>query len=306
MRVQVAVTDSDWAAFLAARPHLTEANFWIPGGGPKRMGVYNGEPWLFKSRAPENRLVGGAFVSGYTQLSLSVAWETFGEGNGAASEGQMRAAIGRYRVISPDEDPVIGCLTLRAPTFFAWQPRIGADLFAPSIVARKGFELADHPGSPVEAAVLQLLGATTKPGDAPIDVRWPTRGTPQLIVPRVGQQAFRALVTGAYSERCAITGSRILPTLQAAHIQPVERDGQHRIDNGLLLRADVHLMFDRGYLGVDPQRRTLHVSPRLRSTYGNGSYFYDRQGEPIAQPQRRDQRPATEFLEWHMDTVFVT
>ncbi len=63
-------------------------------------------------------------------------------------------------------------------------------------------------------------------------------------------------------------------------------------------------MFDKGYLGVDPQRRTLRVSPKLRSTYGNGSYFYDRQGRPIAAPPRRDQRPATEFLEWHKDTVF--
>lgn len=307
MRVQVAVTDGGWSDYLRARPQLQEINFWVPGGGPKTMGVYPGEPWLFKAKAPaESRLIGGGFVAGYTQLSVSVAWETFGEGNGARSLSEMREAIGRYRQrgIAADEDPTIGCVVLTTPRWFAWAPPLATDLFATSIVARKGFELAEHPGSAVEAATLQLLGATAGLTDPPVDLYWPTRGQPRLVVPRVGQAAFRALVTGAYGERCAITGSRLLPALQAAHIRPVDQAGEHRIDNGLLLRADVHLLFDRGYLGVHPERRTLEVSPKLRSVYGNGDYFYERQGKPLGQPARNDQRPHTEFLSWHRDTVF--
>lgn len=309
MRAQVAVTDTGWFEFLTARPHLREANFWIPSGGPMTMGVRPGEPWLFKSRAPHNRLVGGGYFSGYTRLALSRAWETFGEGNGVASEEDMRAAVGRYRRPGDDRDPEVGCVVLRDVVAFAWAPPIGPDLFAPSIVARKGFELAEHPGSAVEAAVHQLIGASGLPGFVP-DLTWdpsrPMRGEPRPVRPRLGQQGFRALVAGAYRETCAVTGGRILPTLQAAHIRPVDKDGQHRVDNGLLLRADVHLMFDKGYLGVDPRLRTLQVSPRLRTVYGNGDYFYERQGSAITLPARKENRPAPEFLQWHMDTQFLT
>jgi putative restriction endonuclease len=74
---------------------------------------------------------------------------------------------------------------------------------------------------------------------------------------RLGQRSFQAVVLDAYHRRCAITGTHIPPVLQAAHIRPVTEGGEHRLDNGLLLRSDVHILFDRGYLGVDPRYRLL-------------------------------------------------
>ncbi len=79
--------------------------------------------------------------------------------------------------------------------------------------------------------------------------------------------------------------------------------GENRLDHGLLLRSDVHTMFDRGYLAVDPAHRLL-VSPRLRTDFGNGEQFYAKAGEVIALPDRRADRPNREFLEWHLDEVF--
>jgi hypothetical protein len=76
-----------------------------------------------------------------------------------------------------------------------------------------------------------------------------------------------------------------------------------RLDNGLLLRSDVHTLFDRGYVGVDPGYR-LRVSPRLRDDFGNGDQFYARAGQLIDLPARRADRPQREFLEWHLDEVF--
>jgi putative restriction endonuclease len=107
----------------------------------------------------------------------------------------------------------------------------------------------------------------------------------------------------AYGRRCAITGSKIQPVLQAAHIRPITVGGEHRLDNGLLLRSDAHTLFDLGYLGVDPGYR-LHVSPRLREEFGNGEQFYERAGYPIALQTRRTDRLSSEFLEWHLDTIF--
>ena len=128
-------------------------------------------------------------------------------------------------------------------------------------------------------------------------------GDPRLAPYRLGQQAFQAVVLEAYHGHCAITQTKIRPVLQAAHIRPVTEGGEHRLDNGLLLRSDVHTMFDRGYLAIDDNYRLL-VSPRLRGEFGNGERFYANAGEVIELPDRKIDRPQREFLQWHIDTVF--
>ena len=84
-----------------------------------------------------------------------------------------------------------------------------------------------------------------------------------LFVCRLGQGAFRIVVTDTYDRRCALTGERTLPVLEAAHIKPYSSGGAHDITNGLLLRSDLHTLFDRGYLTVTPEYR-LEVSRRIR------------------------------------------
>lgn len=66
----------------------------------------------------------------------------------------------------------------------------------------------------------------------------------------------------------------------------------------------MHTLYDRGYLAVDPKHRLL-VSPRLREEFGNGEEFYTRAGQWIVVPDRRVDRPNPEFLEWHLDEVFL-
>jgi putative restriction endonuclease len=128
-------------------------------------------------------------------------------------------------------------------------------------------------------------------------------GEPRLAPYRLAQRAFQAVVLDRYHGRCAITGTKIRPVLQAAHIRPVTKDGENRIDNGILLRSDVHTMFDNGYLGVSPEHKLL-VSPRLRTDFGNGEQFYAKAGNVIELPDRKTDRPGREFLEWHRETVF--
>ena len=108
----------------------------------------------------------------------------------------------------------------------------------------------------------------------------------------------------AYHRRCAITGSKIRPVLQAAHIRPVTEGGEHALDNGLLLRSDIHTLFDRGYLGIDSGYR-LRVSARLREEFANGDQYYARAGQVITLPAHRSERPAREFIEWHMGEKFL-
>lgn len=303
VRAYVGVTDDRWYEFLRARPHLSEVNFWRPSGAGFQA-LRTGEPFLFKTHAPHDALVGGGFLSRAVKLSLSEAWGLFGEANGVASFEEMRAAIAKYRrhPLGPLEDPEIGCVLLRDVFFVPPHEALPRPSdFAKNLVSGKAYDFAAPNGSAVEAA----LGALLAESLGPQFVQGPTFGESRLVANRLGQQAFKALVLASYQRRCAITGERIKPVLQAAHIRPVSDGGVHRLDNGLLLRSDVHILFDNGYLGLDPAKRTLHVSPRLRSEFGNGEDFYALQGHHLrSEPDRKADRANREFLEWHMDSLF--
>jgi putative restriction endonuclease len=308
VRAYVGVTDAEWYRFLSARPELREVNFWQPSGGREFRVLGTGEPFFFKTHYPHNRVVGGGFFSSSTRLTVSEAWQLFGEANGVDSIEQMRARIGQYRrmPIGADEDPVIGCLFVRDVRFFAEDATVAAPpLFARNIVQGKSYDLADQTVAPYFQELLYLvLGAAVEVDfGEPWHRSGPVFGDPRLAPYRLGQQSFQAVVLSAYHRRCAISGTHIPPVLQAAHIRPVTSGGEHRLDNGLLLRSDVHTLFDRGYVGVDPTYR-LVVSPSLREEFGNGEQFYARAGEVIDLPDRHADRPQREFLEWHLDEVF--
>jgi len=111
------------------------------------------------------------------------------------------------------------------------------------------------------------------------------------------------LVTDAYERRCAVTAERTLPVLEAAHIKPYAQSGAHEIDNGLLLRADLHTLFDRGYVTVTPDMR-FRVSSRIREEFQNGRDYYALDGREVRPPGRRFAPPAREYLQWHSEAVF--
>jgi putative restriction endonuclease len=123
-------------------------------------------------------------------------------------------------------------------------------------------------------------------------------GEPCLILPRLGQGAFRALVTDIYGRRCAITQERTLPALEAAHIRPYGDGGEHEARNGLLLRRDIHSLFDTGYVTVTPDLH-FEVSRRIREEFDNGKQYYALHGQQIMVPEARNQRPDPGALSWH-------
>lgn len=307
MRAVIGVTDSRWAAFLRDRTDLTEANFWAPSGRSAFRALSAGEPFLFKTHWPENQLVGGGFYSGYAALTVHEAWTLFGEGNGVGTEVELAAAIARYRKSQPDVTTVIGCVLLRDLFFLPPGRTLDAPGdFARSIVRFKGYDL-ESTGRHVDLMFDSMLGrAEVRIADDfghPQAVSGPVFGRDQLVRARVGQQVFKGLILTSYDRHCAITGNHIQPTLQAARIRPVSHEGENRVDNGLLLRSDVHTLFDLGYLGIN-QRYELQVSRVLREEWGNGQEFYDRARQAIRVPQLRSNRPDREAIEWHLDTTF--
>jgi len=81
---------------------------------------------------------------------------------------------------------------------------------------------------------------------------------------RVGQAEFRRRLLQEMTALCAFTGSAPASILEASHLYSYAREGKHHNDGGLLLRRDVHRLFDLGELAVDPATWRIDVSPELR------------------------------------------
>lgn len=305
MRFYVGITDVDWFTYLSQGSLPEEVNFWQPSGSTTFRALQPGEPFLFKLHSPHDFIVGGAFFSHFSILPVSLAWSVFGRNNGTETEQEMRARIEHYRRTkpSPAEDYAIGCILLQSPFFLSERDWIPVPDWNKNIVRGKGYDTETEPGKSVWEKVQALIGATEP--ETTLVAHEPTTGVgkPQVVLPRLGQGAFRVIVTDAYRRRCAITHSPVLLVLEAAHIRPFAQGGTHSPRNGILLRQDFHTLFDRGYVTVTPEYK-VEVSRCIKEEFENGREYYALHGKAISMPDRTELRPAPEYLEWHNNNNF--
>jgi putative restriction endonuclease len=307
MNAYVAVTDRDWFDFLSATPNLDEVNFWQPKawGGEFRV-LTRGEPLLFKLKAPYNAIAGGGFFEYYADLPLSLAWDAFGIKNGAASRQAVWERIARLRRDNPAwyEDFTIGCIVLVEPFFWPeelWIPQ-PAD-FSSNIVRGRTYDLASPSGSALWSEVSARISIQASPAIAGALTITGGYAEPALIRRRIGQGTFRVAITEAYQRRCAITREKALPALEAAHIRPFAHTETHYLRNGLLLRSDVHRLFDHGYITVTPDLK-VEASSRMREDFDDGENYLKLDGGNVWVPERADWKPDPDALAWHNETVF--
>lgn len=297
MRFWVGITDTAWFERLQ-KQQPDEVNFWQPNPKPLATFLEAGVPFLFKLHAPNDFIVGGGFMVRYSALPARLAWDAFGEKNGVASYEELKARVRKYRA-EVLGDPEIACNLLSAPFFFdrsEWIP--APQSFHKNIVRGKSYDTDEAEGAALWASVEQRMKIMVT-NSAALEVDRPRFGPEYLARARLGQGAFRVLVTEAYNRRCAVTGEKTLPVLEAAHIKPYAEHGEHRVRNGLLLRADLHKLFDDFYLTVTEDLR-LRVSPRIREQFSNGREYYRFDDQPLAVlPVAPADRPAPEFLRWH-------
>lgn len=140
-------------------------------------------------------------------------------------------------------------------------------------------------------AILHAEAANT--GDMDLETLEDTRKRiAQLIVARRGQSRFRNGLLEAYEGRCAITRSTAQEVLEAAHIIPYMGEQTNDVTNGLLLRADVHTLFDLGHVWIE--NGIVMVAPHLAmSEYGEFA------GKALLLPEKAEFRPSKTALEWH-------
>ncbi len=299
MRYWVGITDGDWFKTLhGLQPD--EVNFWQPSEKrPRRMEP--GWPFLFKLRSTRF-VVGGGFFVRFTTLPCSLAWDAFGEKNGALSLAELVKLITRHRKSPQAPGAPIGCNILTEPFFFEEEHWIEVpEDWKPQTQRGRTYDTETVTGRRLWDAVEERL-IRRQPDLLSEEPRF---GTDYLARARLGQGAFRTLVTDAYHRRCAVTGERSLPALEAAHIQAHAEQGPNQTQNGLLLRADIHRLFDEGYVTVDPKLRFV-VSPKLHEDFENGRDYYALAGQALKNvPDLAADQPGREFLDWHNTQVYL-
>lgn len=114
------------------------------------------------------------------------------------------------------------------------------------------------------------------------------------IYRRQGQPKFRKSLLKAYNGACAITACRIEQILEAAHVYPYKGEHTNAVSNGLLLRTDIHTLFDLYLITIDSKTLTVMVSPELL-----GTEFEALHGKPLARPNRKDEQVSLAALDDH-------
>ena len=309
----VANTDNEWFDFLKARAPLEDVNFWKPTPQTFRA-IDEGQLFVFRLKSPRNRIGGYGVLASRINVPIQLAWDSLGERNGSPSMAHMIGAIRRYRNGEQvTAQTLIGCRALTSPVFFEpheWFP-VPADWSA-NIVTGKVYSTETAHGASLLAELAartrgdMLLGESRKDleGGGFPEAEQARYGAPILVAPRLGQGAFRLKIAEAYQFECALSETRVLPALEAAHIRPYADGGAHTLTNGIFLRKDIHSVLDAGFATLTDDLR-FHVSNRITEVFNNGNEYKRLHGQRIKIPVLEQNRPSVECVRWHQTERFV-
>lgn len=337
MEYRIGVTDPEWYNCLRQlNPTPRFINYWSMA--EKKPKMYDGQLFLFRLRSgsqieefgiggkrTDNGLyyVGGAYFSEWKRLTIAEAWARFRTANGVSSLDsfvslirlnveQTKDTTNENRNIKPDdvdENTVILCHILRNP-FFLTTPFKSSYLITRGQPVPKA-HTEDEDGMIVYQNVLQQLlaipeKAVTGSLEMPLMPEIEQRYIISEAKRRIGQEEFRKSLLDLYKNRCAITGDSVQPLLQAAHMLPYAQGGSHDGSNGILLRADFHILFDEGYITISSDYRVV-VSGDLKelNQYDENNEYLKYDGEKLRIiPHQVLKRPNSSNLEWHRKNVF--
>lgn len=324
MNIYVANTDEHWYQFLLDQQNVDEVNFWKPMGNSNFAALKEGELFLFKLKKKfGGKVVGfGQFLM-FQPMNVRDAWDFFGMENGVESILDMMQRINHYtrknRGFTATRDHTIGAIVVTNPVFFPHEFWVDApEDWKDQIVTGKTYGMESEVGRRLVrdclrvAEMLQvplfddLAGVQESKGAIPTN-RMSEQGDrysdPVVRRIRLGQGGFRMKIRSIYG-KCAVSEEHSMPVLEAAHIRSYADDGSHEITNGILFRSDIHKLYDRGYVTVDPDYR-FRVSGRLNEEYNNGKTYYQLDQKKIWLPSEKEHWPDQENLEYHQQEVFL-
>jgi putative restriction endonuclease len=305
MNFFIGVTDNKWYSFLK-QEKPDDVNFWQPGGNVRFGSLNPGEIFLFKLKSPYNAIGGLGFFSQHSFLPLNMSWEIFGIKNGCNDIDVFRQMILNYRTDKYNYNPNIGCIVITNPIFFEEKDWIPVpENWSKSIVQGKKYQtgepFGDYLWNEIQDRLPYYLGeADGKRTQLQIESNEINNQFKIILTKvRMGQGAFRLKLTEAYHRRCSITGERTLPVLEAAHIKPYTESGPHLLSNGLVLRSDLHKLFDDHYITITSDHK-IEVSQRIRQEFENGKEYYQYHGKSLLfLPSQLTDQPGREYILWH-------
>jgi HNH endonuclease len=312
----IAAADPDWLDTLNASGFDRLVYYKNPYNAP---GLPIGS-WFLCYRRGEHppRLHLAGMVAAVDELSLDEAWSRYGLRLGVGHTAQSHPQwIAVARSVLRDHVRSVYCIELQNPRWY--QPPIllsamgiavsggtgqmGKALSHGEIDRCEDLLLSAPPLLPKQPEHVQRDGELEQVRSqqeeagafAPADLEDARKRILTAIVLRQGQRTFRDQLLAAYRQICAVTGCDVVEALEAAHIVAYRGPETNHVTNGLLLRADIHILFDLGLLAVHPQDYRLMVSRRLK-----GTAYASLDGQMLRLPINHAEHPSREALECHM------
>lgn len=285
----IAPTDIGWFTFLKENEYNSFVNFWTPTPWNIK-GLAPGDRWYLLLKSPIRKLAGYGEFYEYQNLTAQAAWDKFGFRNGVETKTKFIEKIQSYidknskvhgNVPIDISTYKIGCLTLFNCEY--WEeldyktPEDFNVSFAKQIVTFKKYN------GPLELKYTPYHNFSL--------VNEPRENYKGLSNKRRGPGNFKSTLLKAYNNRCCITGEDCPELLQAAHIQDYLTVDSNHVQNGLLLRIDLHKLYDNHLLFIDSDYK-IHIS-----TFVASDFYRSLNGNTIVIPANIADQPSKEALE---------
>ncbi len=292
-------TDPGWIEVLRTHNIHDNVNFWRKD--KRKLHLPEGSRFYFKLRGSRS-VAGTAVVRGQVEMAIREAWERFGIRNGVTSYETLRSKAVDVLEVTGD---TLNCLVLDeveildpgaypqlSPDFVATQnPKDFLEGSLPDI------ESAFSATVPFGLSDIESKLASDGAFD-PASVKAARESNLRAIVMRRGQAEFRRILMDAYNLECAVTGTAVSPILEAAHIYPYDGPETNVLQNGILLRADWHTLFDLGFWSLDDDYRII-VAPGVTAVE-----YRKYHNTPVRLPNVASHRPSLKAVKWHRSKVF--
>ena len=292
----IALTDYDWYSLISQNYIDNYINFWTPTPwNIRKLNLGDKVYFLLKKKYGRKICGYGCFVK-YETNDILNAWNEYGLGNGVRNLEELKRRVAKYtnknsKIGYQGENHLIGCLILNHVSFFPREEQKSPDEYnwiMPKNIVKFKY-ITDEPTIIESKAQVNNSFSLVSQSQAYISLSKSKR--------RVGQATFRYNIMEAYKHRCCVTGETAPQALQAAHIQEYINEESNHIQNGLLLRADLHILFDSGLISINDKYEVL-VSSHLTS-----KYYRQFVGLKIELPAPQFM-PSLAAIKWHNENVY--
>lgn len=292
--IALAPANITWFQNLRDAGYSGLVNFWTSMDW-KVSGIAKDTWWYF---VINGKLAGGGRFEDYAVMRVSEAWARFGFGNGAGSVPEMVGEVisQRQRNVqdkSFNPDPIVGCIALRDCVFLPDEQHALPEAHGLSLPGQLlKYKLLSVP----PLRLVQIAGSAAQPdAHGPVNKEDVRLRIQTGIANRRGPELFRRALLAAYDSKCPITGCNTVEVLEAAHIVPYLGDRTDAVANGLLLRADIHTLFDLHLLALTPKTCIVVLHPDLRL-----GHYAELHGRQLRLPQRPEDWPDSTALAEHL------